>query len=384
MSFNEAPARALLLLLVMTAGAAQAPLRAEAKSPVTPTAQQAQALARARAALELDEAARRQIWVGNEGAPSPLLVRETRPGREPFVILAGHPSPPAGLARVAGEAPGDAAAWIGRSLATGSNASPVLVGGVPTALYDLGDVVPPPGGGDPSAELEILAMVHHLAHVHLVAAGGSRFAHRSSPKAVAAYPESTALAGVESRILAEILFTAPANRSYIEDLGRQFIAVRRARVTLLGDAAKEYMAAEISEGLALFTEYEVLRLLAGRQIAPPGKREGESAYDAFKYGAVLRMTRIFTALLETPTEPSHAWGRAASTGAGQAILLDRLGGEWKGRILGEEAAAFDTLLAERLPMSAQEQEERLAQARQGFDFAALLAIARERAGKTGP
>ncbi len=382
MSFNEAPARALLLFMV-AAGAAGS-VGSDAAAPVAPTAQQAQALARARAALELDEAARRILWAGIEIAPSPLLVREARPGREPFVILAGHPAPPAGLARLAGQAQGEPAAWVGESLATTSSASPVLVAGLPSALYDLGDVDPQSGGGDPSAETEILGMVHQLAHVHLVGAGGSRFAHRAPPEPVAAYPESTALAGIESRILAEILFTAPGNRSYVEDLARQFLAARRARVPLLGDGAKEYLAAEVSEGLALFTEYESLRLLMGRQITPPGKREGESAYDAFKYGAVLRMTRIFTALLETPTEPSHAWLRAAATGAAQAVLLERLGAEWKGRILGSEAPAFHAILEELLPMSPREQEERLAQARQGFDFAALLAIARERAGRTAP
>jgi len=348
------------------------------------TARQAEALARVRGARELLGSAAGQIWPDLEIRTIPVLFVEARPGRAPFALLVVQSKLPEGFEEIgAGAAEGRPP--VGRAASFRADApSPVALGGSLTALYRRGDPLWPTTVGEPSAEMEILAIVHQIVHAHLAAKGGDRFTHRGGAPPLAGAPaEVTALSAMESLILAEILFTAPSKRGYLEQLARQLVATRFARESLTGDGGAAFAAAELSEAAAIWTEYEILRRLAASQLVAPASVPEESAYSAFKYGLILRLNLIFGPLLQGPVDPVQVAARAPMTGAAVGVVLDRLQIPWLDRLAAGTPPG--KILEEALPMDPPAREEALRQARSVFNFEAILAVAREQAATaSGP
>lgn len=370
-------AGALAAVLAASGGAARGTTAGESLGPA-----QAQALSRVMAARTLCAAIEKPVWSGLDPAAIPVLFVEERPGRAPFVLLVGHPDPPSGLRAVETAREDGPPVLVGSSLRIPPEAaSPWSLNGKPTALYRRGGALWPTTVGDLPAEREILAVVHHMIHVHLAASGGEVFAHREAPPPLEeAPPEITALASLESRILAEILYTSQRKQAYVAELVRQLLAVRKARRALMGERSASMDRVETGEGPAVYTEYEILRLTGSRELPPPPAGPAESAYSAFQYGVVWRLDRIFEPLLEPAGDPLQAARRAPLTGAALAVALDRLQVDWRPRMTAEGGPPLlEDLLAERVGLEASQQEESLRQARVAFDFSAILDLVRERA-----
>jgi hypothetical protein len=366
------PAGTVVLLACLTFGSSWPAGEPQDLSPL-----QSQALFRLKAAWSLGDAIGQSIWAGFDSAKIPVLVVESRPGREPFALLYGHPSPPAAFRPVEGPAGTRPSLHVAGNIVLPSPAlSPVTLNGVPTALYRVGGSHPETLTGGLPAELEILGIVHQMVHVHLATRGGAGFPHMDSMEPVPSPPEAIALAAVESKVLAEILYAGRSKPAYVEDLVGQFLAVRRAREPLLGASAAVEAEAETREGPAVYTEFELLRLLGRKKVLPPPTGAGEAGYHTFRYSSVWRLGLVFGHLVQPPSHPADVAARAPYAGAAMAIALSRLQVDWRPRIAGPGAPRLIDLLAERVGLDPSRQEGILRQACLAFGYEAALAVAR--------
>jgi hypothetical protein len=178
------------------------------------------------------------------------------------------------------------------------------------------------------------------------------------------------------RILADFLYTDTARSGLSEEFARRFLAVRRARRALLGAAAAEWeRRAELAEAAPTFAEVLVTRWCAMRQVEPPPMQEADPTYRAFQFGLIFRVDLVVGRLLASPTTAAHLAARAPSSGAAQAMVLERLGADWREKVFKPDTVLAD-LIAEKVPLEAAQQGEVLAQAREANGYAAFLALAR--------
>jgi hypothetical protein len=296
------------------------------------------ALAMALEAQRLVTRVGNEIWPGLRESRIPLLA--FRPGE--FALLLGHPSPPQGYEPVLPSPPGAPSVAIfrgeDRALVASTSAE---IGGVPTALYDLGPRGGRPGAvaglasGHPPAEEQIAGMVHEIFHVYSAARP-----HRRAGSAAGRHPDSAealALANLEGRLLAAAV-ELPAPEARIA--ARQFSAVRQARREILGAALADELAAdEFEEGLATYTELEAVRL--GARSAGPAASVPN--FDGYRHWEWTRAARL-SSLLVVLDDPAGLRSRGYVAGAAMALLLDRIDPSWRGRAFGEDRN-LETLLA---------------------------------------
>ncbi len=355
---------------------AQAPSGAAAG----PSASRRLGIARLRGAWWIGRGVREHVFKDFDPNAIPVLMVERREGREGWALLMNHPAPPDGFTlaeEVGAEGP---AVFAGKAPPLPPGAfSPFPLAGAPTALFIVGETLPDGPLGSEPAERILPRLIHEMVHVYALSRGTPPGLAPASALTYPDIPEVMALAAVENRILMEFLNADLTKTLYLEDLARQFIAVRRTRWALAGESAGSERRLELAEAPAIYAESQALRILGQRLIEPPPLQGADPAYHSFQYPLLWRLTFLQDRLAGMPSNPSHLAARIPYAAAAQALMLERLNApDWLTRVFKADTALID-LLAERVPLDAAQQEEAFSRARTAFDYEPALALARERA-----
>lgn len=337
-----------------------------------------QAIAQLKGAWWMGRGLHDLLWSDFDPNSIPVLMIERRPGRAPWALLMGHAAPPAGFALVsAGGA--DAPAIYGAKeagVAAGA-ASPLLFAGKSSAVYFAGESIPDSPYGTAAAERIIPQIIHEMAHVYALSKGMPADLVPASPPAFTPAPELVALTVLENRILAEFLYADTSKTIVMEELARQFLAVRRARWALMGKAADYERRVELFEAPAFYAQSQAMKLGAQKQIEPPPIQEADPSYHSFQFGLLWRLNVLISRLVDTPLEPAQVIARIPFAGAAQVMMLERLGVDWRDHVFKADTPLSD-LLAARLTLDPSQQEGALTAARATYGYAPALALARER------
>jgi hypothetical protein len=193
-------------------------------------------------------------------------------------------------------------------------------------------------------------------------------------------PEVVAMTVMENRLLADFLYADSSKVSVLEELGRQFLAIRRARWALMGKAADYERRVEIFEAPAFFAQSQVMKLGAQKMIEPPPIQTQDPAFHAFQFGLLWRLSVLISHLVDTPLDADQIAARIPMAGAAQVMMMERLGVDWRAKVFKGDTSLPD-ILGARISMDPSQQEGALTAARAMYGFEPALALARERAGE---
>lgn len=394
MSFNASrrvPRGAASALLAFLIAAAAIPLLAPAPAlageaagkaaPAELTAAEKQAIAAARGGWWLAGLARARILHDLDPNAIPILIVGGRPGPGRFAILVNHPEPPAGFALAAAAGEAGPAAYLQRAAtAPRSSHVPVDVGGKPTAVLVEGETVREGPDGAFPGERTMTAVLHQMVHVHMASKGLTPSVFPAKAPVLEASPMLLAMTAVENRILTDALYLDPQNTEALKAHVEQFLAVRRARRALMGEAADYERRVELWESVPSATELEVIRILGSRTAEPPPVHGDDPTYAGFKYALFQRVTLFFDTLVQIPLRAEHLLSRPFSTGPAEGVMLSRLGYAWNDAA-AKPATDLSDLLGEVVPLTSPEQSAALEKARKAYDFEAYLSLFREKEAK---
>ena len=346
------------------------------------TASQKQGVVRLRAACWMGRGVREFLWSEFDPNSIPVLMVERRSGRAPWALLINHPKPPQAFAPAApADETGAAVLLAAGAVSLPGETSPISIGDVATAVFFVGETIPDDRLGSEASERIVARILHEMIHVWAVRQGLSAGLVPAHPAAFPDSPEIVALAAVEGRILADFLYADTGKAYYLQDLARQFVAVRRARWTLMGPASDYERRVELWESPAVFVESQVFKWGGQRFVEQPPDTGLDPAYHSFNYGLLWRLSFLIDRLLKVPVGPECLPPRLAWSGGAQLLLLDRLGYDWRPDIF-KEGTTLPDLIAQKVPVdgAAMSPSETLTAARKAFGYEAALAIARERMG----
>jgi hypothetical protein len=381
---REAPgirARAALALLLFTGGTATAfaatpePAPPPAPGPVI-TARDRLYLSRVGEAMVLSRATAGKIWPGWGLEKAPILIYES--GRVAYLI--NHPSPPPDFVRQEVKIPllGPIYARFGRDSRFNANTS-IELGDIPTAC--IGYSTAPADVEGPS--LRFVALLFHEAF-HAFQTKNGRPGKGAVEALLQRYPdlnaENLALAQLEQIVLFQLLrFQDTPDPARI----RGFLAIRNARLKAIGS---EFLRAErgieYQEGIPTYIEVRILEEARKAAAATPGLGAGDPYALGFSVSPELFTADYLARLLRFSADASSIRNRSYATGMAQALILDRLGVDWKTAVLTGEKY-LDELLGEATPMSPESAASALAQAKKENGYDELLKGIQEGVARLG-
>jgi hypothetical protein len=195
--------------------------------------------------------------------------------------------------------------------------------------------------------------------------------------------ENTALIVLEMRLLMDALgSTASADRGEVEEQAAAFVAVREQRWRRADEFLERYeKAKELVEGTAKYVEAKSVGLLAdscasrGPQgpLAPVCEEAGTISVQDY-------LLQDFEKRFEQGTLPPEqvARNRIYAVGGTLGVLLDFLGVDWRTQAIeGGRDFSFVALLRRAIGSDDAAAAERLAWARQYYDYASILSASRD-------
>lgn len=364
--------------LAIVAAAEAVPDPPASRAGAGPTAAQKQGIARMKAAWKLGGGVKSFVFGDFDPNGTPLLMVERRPGRKPWALLMQHPSPPKAFSIVSAASDDAPAILLGPApdLAPAAR-SPYTFSGTPTALYLNGETLPDTPLGEEPSERVLSRIVHEMIHVHALKKGlPADFAPAAAT--INATPELIAMTAVENKILLAFLYADSGKMGVLEDLARQFVAVRRARWLLMGAASDVERKIELSEGLGVYVEAQIYRWFGQSMMEPPQGLDDDPSYHGYQYSLVWRIGLLLDRFIGHPSDSGALAARAPYAGAAQILMADRLGKvplDMPSRIFRPETVFMD-ILSERVPMEGATQDETLNRAREIHGYRGALALAR--------
>ena len=325
-------------------------------------------------ALALSRAAAGKIWPGWSLEKTPLLIYV--PGRVAYLV--NHPNPPSDFAVLEGKLPLPLPVFAksGRDPRFNANTS-VDLGGIPTACIGYSDS--PTDSEGPS--LRFIALVFHEAF-HAFQARAGRPGKGSLEAVLLRYPdlnaENLALAQMEQMALFQLI--------RFDDLPdpdrvRAFIALRRARLKTLGaEFLRGERGIEYQEGIPTYIEVRVLEEARKLAAASPGLGDDDPYSLRMDTAPELRAGDYYGRLLRFSSDAGSIRTRAYGTGMALALVLDRMGVDWKTAALTGEKY-LDEILADALPTAVSADPSLLARAQKEYGYGELLRLVQERVGR---
>ena len=325
-------------------------------------------------AMVLSRATAEKIWPGWGLEKTPLLIYEA--GRVAYLV--NHPAPPPEFTRLDAKIPllGPVFLKTGRDARFNANTG-IELAGVPTACIGYSTAT-----SDAEApSLRFIALVFHEAF-HAFQSRAGKPGKGAVEALLLRYPdlnaENLALAQMEQMILFHLVrFEDAPDPERI----RTFLAVRSARLQSLG---AEFMhgerGIEYQEGIPTYIE---VRLLEEAKKASAGL-SGLGASDPYGLGFSTapeqRVSDYFSRLLRFSSDASTVRARAYATGMALAMLLDRLGIDWKATAMTSDKY-LDEILSESMPLTSEMSASALARAKKEFDYDELLRIIQEKTAR---
>jgi hypothetical protein len=342
------------------------------------TAAQKQGVARMKAAWKLAGGVKSFVFGDLDPNGIPLLLVDRRPGRKPWALLMQHPSPPKDFTIVEAASDEGPAIVLGPPPVLAPAArSPYTFSGAPTALYLLGESLPDGPFGEEPGERVLSRIVHEMVHVHALKKGlPAEFAPAAAT--ISSTPELLAMTAVENRIILAFLYADSGKVNVLEDLARQFVAVRRARWMLMGPASDVERRIELSEGTGVYVEAQIFRWFGNQMMEPPQGLDDDPSYHGYQYSLIWRLGLLLERFVAHPSDSGALAARAPYAGASQLMMIDRLGKappDMPSRVFKPDTVVVD-ILSERVPMEGTTQDETLNRAREIHGYRAALALAR--------
>ena len=322
-------------------------------------------------ALVLSRATAGKIWPGWGLEKTPIVVYEA--GRVAYLV--NHPAPPPDFTRLEGKLPllGTVYAKSGRDPRFNANTS-IELGGVSTAC--IGFSTAPFETESPS--LRFIALVFHEAF-HAYQAKVGKPGKGAVEATFMRYPdlnaENLALAQLEQMILFQLTrFDDVPDPERIKG----FLAVRQARLQSLG---AEFLRAdrgiEYQEGIPTYLEVRLLEEARKSSAATPGLGAEDPYALGFGVAPELKAGDYLLRLLRFSSDAGTARSRAYSTGMALALLLDRLGVDWKGEALTSDKY-LDEILSEAVPLPAGKAAAALAAVKKDYRYEETLRLVQEK------
>jgi hypothetical protein len=325
-------------------------------------------------AMVLSRATAEKIWPGWGLEKSPILIYE--PGR--IAYLVNHPAPPPDFLRLEAKIPllGPVFVKTGRDPRFNANTS-LQLADLPTACISYSTA--PSDAEAPS--LRFIALVFHEAF-HAFQDRVGKPGKGSVEALLLRYPdlnaENLALAQMEQMLLYQLVrFDDTPDPERIKAL----LAVRGARGKSLGP---EFLHAErgieYQEGIPTYVE---VRLLDEARKATAGL-SGFGADDPYSLGfsaaPELRVSDYISRLLRFTTDSSAVRARSYGTGMALALILDRLGVDWKGAVMTSDKF-LDEILADNVPQTPAQSAAALARATKEFGYDDLFKVIQEKTAR---
>jgi hypothetical protein len=366
----------VILLLVIPAGflAVEPVPSPAAPAAPAPTAGDRLVLTRLGEALVLSRATAGKIWPGWGLEKTPVIVYEA--GRVAYLV--NHPAPTADFTRVEGKFPllGNVYARFGRDPRFSANTS-IDLGGIPTACIGYSTAA----SEVETPSLRFIALVYHEAF-HAYQSRAGKPGKGAVESTLLRYPdlnaENLALAQLEQMALFQMIrFEEAPDPERV----RGFLALRQARLKLIGaDALRADRGIEYQEGIPTYLEVRLLDEARKAAASSPGLGSDDPYALGFSVGPELRTGDYFLRLLRFSSDASTTRNRAYATGMAQALLLDRLGVDWKTAALTSDKY-LDEILAEAVPLSAAAATTSLATVKKEYRYEELLRLVQERVGR---
>lgn len=361
-------------LVAAAALALGATLLAADAPPPGPTAADRLYLARLGEALVFSRAVAATIWPEWGLEKTPLLIYEA--GRAAYLV--NHPKPPSDFSRLADKFPllGPVHAKFGRDPRFNANTS-IDLAGIPTAC--IGYTTAPSEAETPS--LRFIALVFHEAF-HAFQARSGKEGKGAVEGILLRYPdlnaENLALSQMEQMILYDLIrFEDAPDPERI----RAFLAVRGARARAVGaEFVRGERGIEYQEGIPTFVEVRLLEEARKAAAANPGLGADDPYRLGFAVGPALREADYYGRLLRFSFDSGTVRSRAYATGMALALILERMGADWKGAALSGDKY-LDEILADLVPLPPEKSAALLAQARREYGYADLLKIAGDRVAR---
>jgi hypothetical protein len=364
-----------LLLLVLVAGQTpgQAPA-ADSPAPFAPSASDRLYLGRLGEAMVLSRAVAGKIWPGWGLDKTPILLYEA--GRVAY--LTNHPAPPPDFVRLEGKLPLLGAVYVrtGRDPRFTANTS-IDLGGIPTAC--IGYSTAPTETESPS--LRFIALVFHEAF-HAFQAKAGKPAKGAVEAMLLRYPdlnaENLALAQLEQMILYQLVrFEDAPDPERI----RGFLAVRQARAKALGpEFIRADRGIEYQEGIPTFLEVRLLEEAKKSAASTPGLGVEDPYALGFTSSPELRSGDYVGRLLKFSSDAGTTRTRAYGTGMALALVLDRLGLDWKPAALTSDKY-LDEILADAVPLAPTAAATVLASMKKDYRYEEMLRLVQEKTSR---
>jgi hypothetical protein len=324
-------------------------------------------------ALVLSRATSGKIWPEWGLEKTPILIYEA--GRVAYLV--NHPAPPPDFPRLDLKIPllGAVHAKFGRDPRFSANTS-VMLGEVPTAC--VGYTSSASESETPS--LRFIALVFHEAF-HALQAKAGKPGKGMVEGILLRYPdldaENLALAQIEQMILHQLVRFDDVPDP---DRVRAFLAVREARRRLLGN---EFLhgerGIEYQEGIPTYVEVRVLEEAKKAAAGMPGFGAEDPYSLGFSLAPEIRAAHFYGRLLRFTSDAGSFRERAYGTGMALALVLDRLGAEWKPAVFGSDKY-LDEILAEKVPLPPDASAALLARVRTEYGFPGILRVVQEKVG----
>ena len=362
------------LLALCLAGPVHAAEPAGGGAPVSLSAGDRLVLGRLGEALVLSRATAGKIWPGWGLEKTPVVVYE--PGRVAYLV--NHPSPPPDFVRLEAKFPLLGAVYTrpGRDPRFLANTS-VDLGGIPTACIGFSTAA----SEAESPSLRFIALVYHEAF-HAYQSKAGKAGKGAVESTLMRYPdlnaENLALAQVEQMILFQLI---RFDDSPDPEKVRQFLAVRQARLKSIGP---EFLRAdrgiEYQEGIPTYLEIRLLDEARKALASSPGLGADDPYALGFSLAPEIRVGDYLQRLLKFSSDAGTTRSRAYGTGMALALLLDRLGVDWKGAALTTDKY-LDEILSEAVPLSPAAAATTLAAARKDYRYDEIFRLVGERTGR---
>jgi hypothetical protein len=343
-------------------------------NPFTPSAADRLYLGRLGEAMVLSRAVAGKIWPGWGLDKTPILLYES--GRVAY--LANHPAPPSDFFRLEAKLPllGAVYARLGRDPRFTANTS-IELGGIPTAC--IGYSTGPSDLEAPS--LRFVALVFHEAfHAYQTKAG--KTAKGAVEAMLMRYPElnaeNLALAQLEQMILYQLVrFEDAPDPARV----KEFLAVRQARSKTLGpEFIRADRGIEYQEGVPTFLEVRLLEEARKSSATLPGLGAEDPYALGFNSTPELKYGDYIGRLLKFSSDAGTTRSRAYGTGMALALVLDRLGLDWKVPALTTDKY-LDEILAEAIPLAPNAAVSALASVKKEFRFEETLRLVQEKTSR---
>jgi hypothetical protein len=324
--------------------------------------------------MVLSRATAEKIWPGWGLEKTPILIYEA--GRVAYLV--NHASPPPDFSRLEAKVPllGPVFVKNGRDPRFSANTS-IELAGIPTAC--IGYSTAPVESEAPS--LRFIALVFHETF-HAFQAKVGKPGKGAVEALLLRYPdlnaENLALAQLEQMILFQLIrFEDPPDPERIKG----FLAVRSARLKSLGaEFLHGERGIEYQEGIPTYVEVRLLDEARKATAGLAGFGSDDPYSLSFSVAPELRVSDYLSRLLRFSSDASTVRARAYATGMALALVMERLGLDWKGAVMTSDKY-LDEILAESLPQTATESAAMLARVMKEFDYEDLLRTVQEKTSR---